>query len=443
MNSSNGHDSTTPGAVQPKDEPAAEVSAPPSPGIPQVFATSAKQRPRQQLSENKPLVISAGAVIFALLLFVLISSPKHKNAKSNAPRPAALAGAQGVENPDSQKSLFPVTDSGRPASKDPHDGLLNEQDVQRTATRQPAQANAAGAAKASQGGTLGSLPPFDPQGQWQAPPYQPNTGSSDSNNDLIKAEKGTDQPSLVFVRKVTQTDGNHTPALGNIDSEPTLGLATGTRLRARLEAAASTAVRTPVIAVVEYNYERNGEIIVPAGAKAFGHIEQADRSGYLSIRFDTLMMPDGASTAIEAVATDIGLRPLKGRVEGRNTGKNAVIRSLSGIGQVGALLAGRSGSLNQPFSEGDLVRERFSTNIGETADQEVTRLSVSEHVVVSISANTPIYVVLDHGTKNGLVAHAAQMPATPAAPSQSLESVRQLLQLQRELNQTADVGPRQ
>ena len=42
---------------------------------------------------------------------------------------------------------------------------------------------------------------------------------------------------------------NQAPELG-------LGLATGTRLRARLESAASTAVRTPVLAVIEYNYER-------------------------------------------------------------------------------------------------------------------------------------------------------------------------------------------
>jgi hypothetical protein len=41
----------------------------------------------------------------------------------------------------------------------------------------------------------------------------------------------------------------------------------------------------PVVAVVEYNYERNGIVIIPAGTKAVGHVEQADRSGYLSIRF--------------------------------------------------------------------------------------------------------------------------------------------------------------
>ena len=89
------------------------------------------------------------------------------------------------------------------------------------------------------------------------------------------------------------------------------------RLRARLESAASTAVRTPVLAVIEYNYEREGEIIVPAGAKAVGYIRNGDRSGYVDVQFDSLLMPDGAVVPLEAAATDLDLRPLKGKVEGQ------------------------------------------------------------------------------------------------------------------------------
>jgi hypothetical protein len=69
------------------------------------------------------------------------------------------------------------------------------------------------------------------------------------------------------------------------------------------------------------------------------------------------MMPDGATVPIQAVATDLDMRPLNGKVEVKNTGKNVLVRSLSGIGQVGALLLGQ-GSLNQPLSESDLMRER-------------------------------------------------------------------------------------
>jgi hypothetical protein len=126
-----------------------------------------------------------------------------------------------------------------------------------------------------------------------------------------------------------------------------LDLPAGTRLRARLESAASTALSAPVIAVIEYNYERAGEIIVPAGARAIGHIQQADRSGYMTIQFETLMLPDDSSIPIQAVGTDLNLGPPRGKVEGKSGGKNLLLRSLSGIGQAGALLVGH-GSLDQP-----------------------------------------------------------------------------------------------
>ena len=41
-----------------------------------------------------------------------------------------------------------------------------------------------------------------------------------------------------------------------------------TRLVARLQSVVTSAVKAPVVAAIEYNYERDGEIVVPAGAKA-------------------------------------------------------------------------------------------------------------------------------------------------------------------------------
>ena len=214
-----------------------------------------------------------------------------------------------------------------------------------------------------------------------------------------------------------------------------LGLSTGTRLRARLESAASTAVRAPVLAVIEYTYERDGQIIVPAGAKAVGHIQEADRSGYVRVQFESLTMPDGATVPIQAVATDLDMRPLKGKVEGKNTGKNVLVRSLSGIGEAGSLLLGR-GSLNQPLSESDLIRERVSNKIGEASDEEISRMAITSRIVVTVSADTPIYVVLEQAPKVDTASSASN-----ARSSQSLytnaEELRQLLQLKRELNQSS------
>ena len=216
-------------------------------------------------------------------------------------------------------------------------------------------------------------------------------------------------------------------------SEIGLGLSTGTRLRARLESAASTAVRAPVLAVVEYTYERDGQILVPAGAKAVGRIQEADRSGYVRIQFESLMMPDGATVPIQGVATDLDMRPLKGKVEGKNTGKNVLVRSLSGIGQVGALLLGQ-GSLNQSLNESDLMRERLSNNIGEASDEEISRMAIASHIVVTVSADTPIYVVLEQTPKGD--AGSVRSAQSSQSLTTNADELRQLLELKRELNQS-------
>ena len=127
------------------------------------------------------------------------------------------------------------------------------------------------------------------------------------------------------------------------------------------------------------------------------------------------------------------MRPLKGKVDGKNTGKNALVRSLSGIGQVGAMLVGRP-SLNQPFSESDLLRERVSTNLGEVSNEEISKLAVTAHVVVSVAAGTPIYVVLEQTAKPNVISSSLTSQGRRALNSADVDELRQLLQ-QRELGQ--------
>ncbi len=404
----------------------------PLPGL----ATRAKQRARQQIQQSRFVIIGAGAIVIALLIFVATSMP-HRGAPQKVKSHGAtasedLALESGTASND--KSLFPITDSGRPVTKESHEGFLNERDLQRTASKP-----AAGRTVATGAGTLGSIPPFGDQQPWQAPPYQPGSGAGTGAEtpDLGKAEReAMEKSSLIYVRNVSASSASAQARELNVPApELGLGLATGTRLRARLESAASTAVRTPVLAVIEYNYERDGEIIVPAGAKAVGHIRNGDRSGYVDIQFDTLLMPDGAVVPIEAAATDLDLRPLKGKVEGKNTGKNVLVRSLSGIGQAGAMLVGQ-GSLNQPLNESDLMRERVSNNVGEAGDEEVSRLAITQHIVVTISADTPIYVVLEQTPKTNQVSQQPRARSVPTSNSANVEQLRQLLQLQQELSQS-------
>jgi hypothetical protein len=402
-------------------------SLPPEP-LP--VATRAKRRARQRVQQNKFVIVAAGAILTTLLILVAVwlphrsGPPKTKNRDATTNDPTTETSRNGDD-----KSLFPITDSGRPAAQEAHQGFVNERDLQRTVARSGASASQT--KPASGPGTLGSIPPFGDN--WQAPAYE--AVSTADASEASKAEReAMEKSSVIYVRKIsTGSTGPHTvsdatPALG-------LGLSAGTRLRARLESAVTTAVRAPVLAVIEYNYERNGEIVVPAGAKAVGSIRQANRSGYVDLGFDSLLMPDGAFVPIEAAATGLDLRPIKGKVEGKNTGKNVLVRSLSRIGQAGSLFLGQS-SLNHSLSESDLMRERLASNIGETGDEEVSRLAVNQEIVVTVSAGIPIYVVLQQTAKSNQPRAIPGSRSLPAASAANMDQLRQLLQLQQELNQS-------
>ena len=396
-------------------------------------ATRAQQRAKKETQQNRFVIIAAGAVAAALLIFAVVSMPRRGEHRKTVSHSAVATNRGNSENTD--KSLFPIVDSGRPAAKEDRQGFLNEQDLQRTVTRRAAKTSQG--AQAHDTGTLGSIEPFGDQA-WQAPPFHPGASADLSDSDKTERE-AMQKSSLIYARSPSST-ANSPHSLDNPVSNMELGLATGTRLRARLESAVSTAVRTPVMAVIEYNYQRDGEIVVPAGAKALGHIRGASRSGYVDVQFDSLLMPDGVTVAIEAAATGLDLGPLKGKVEGKNTGKNVLIRSLSGIGQAGAMLAAQ-GNLNQSLNESDLMRERLSNNIGEVGDEEVSRLAMNQNIVVTVSAGVPIYVVLEQAAKPNQAPAYSVGQSNSSSESASIAQLRQLLQLQQELNQPSTNAP--
>src|SRR5262249_40736367 len=126
--------------------------------------------------------------------------------------------------------------------------------------------------------TLASVPPIDPAlesyrraQQGIAPPPPPPTPPPTTAAAPAPAHNEADalkKSSLVFVRNATGTSTQATVQPASYASKPALLerknsglLPKGTRLVARLQAAVSTAVKTPVVASIEYNYEHDGEIV--------------------------------------------------------------------------------------------------------------------------------------------------------------------------------------
>jgi hypothetical protein len=212
---------------------------------------------------------------------------------------------------------------------------------------------------------------------------------------------------------------------------------------ARLEAPVSSAVPAPVIAVIEYSYEHDGEIVLPAGTRVFGKLSHITPSGFVGFQFDRVETPDGTVQKIDATAMDFKFGPLKGSVSGRNRGKNFLVRSLTGIGTVAAYVVGGQGTtgFNGPISENSLLRERLASNIGIAGQDEINMLAANQTLVVTVPGNTRFYVVMEKSSSDQQPGSPATRPAeNPGVGFSSgkvptLEELRELMQLRNELNQ--------
>jgi hypothetical protein len=251
------------------------------------------------------------------------------------------------------------------------------------------------------------------------------------------------KPSLVYVHNPTTGPATATPRplsgeLEAQDSHLPFDLPTGMRLLARLQSTITTAVVTPVVAMIEYNYERNGEIVVPAGSKVFGKLEQADRSGHVGVKFDTIQRPHGTTYKIEGVAQGLDSGPLRGRVEGKKNVTRFLSRAATGLGVVASQAVGLRGGINGPISNGVLIRDRLANNIAQAGDQQMQQLALSTNIRVTVPSNIRFYVVLQKPVgmmANAKVSHelASSSSGLPGYPTDSAPLTRAELEELRNL----------
>jgi len=405
---------------------------------------------RSELGRDKSkslFLLVAVCVALVLIFFAVFSTPKpHVPLPAENPRRTPSLGrkaTQGQEQNDPSKALTPMLSADvRQTDIDPA-SQVTPQDVGGTSrtysqSRVSPSVNTSekpvpGKPRNSEQYALKNVDFSDPAAL-QAPslpnPPRPISGGADS--ELKK-------PSIVFVRGGQSMNA----ALQNParqDGTLTALLPPGTRLIARLEAPVSSALPAPVIAVIEYNYERNGEIVLPAGAKVFGKVSQVTPTGFVGFQFESIEMPDGSSEKIDATAMDLKFGPLKGNISGRNRGKNFLIRSVTGVGTVASYLVGGQATtgFSGPISENSLLRERLANNVGTAGQEEINALAANQSLIVTVPGNTRFYIVVEKPTsaqpieprsadRNNLNLPGSKIP--------SLEELRELMELKNELNQ--------
>jgi len=441
-------------------EKAAATEEPASPGAFQTLRTLLEKTHRNQQGapsrrelsrdKSKSFLLLAGATIALLLIFLgVFSSPKTRT-----PLPGETArGAPGLgrkttpgqEQNDAAKTVTPMLNADVREGDNGSGSQVTPQDVGGTSPRynQFRQAAANGAALEkppagkpanSEAYALKNVDFSDPTVGPASIPSPPRLPAGESDSELKK-------PSIVFVRAAQSATPSFQRSPREDDTLAAI-LPAGTRLVARLEAPISSAVPAPVIAVIEYNYERNGEIVLPAGSRVFGKLSRVSPSGFVGFQFERVETPEGTVEKIDATAMDLKFGPIKGNVSGRNRGKNFLVRSVTGIGTVAAYVVGGQGTtgFNGPISENSLLRERLADNIGMAGQDEINTLTSNQNIVVTVPGNTRFYVVVEKGTSEeagkparrptdaGNVSPSADKPPT-------LEELRQLIQLRSELNQ--------
>ncbi len=308
---------------------------------------------RKELSrdKSKSMFLLAGVAVALLLVFLGVFSAPKKTSLPSERRNGPNLGRKltpGQEEMGQGKSATPLLDASQQPGETAPGNPVTAEDVGRTsrsgdgsmlqAAVAAPEKPSPGKPKDSQQYELKGIDFSDPAvAQQTAPGPLPPPPPSESS-DLKK-------PSIVFVRS-TQSTAMPTSSQSAILEQNTVmsSLPAGTRLVARLEAPVSSAVAAPVVAVVEYNYEREGEIVLPAGAKVFGKLVQANPSGYVGLQFDRMEMPDGTMEKIDATAMDLKYGPLKGDVSGKRRGAKFLVSSLTGVGTAAAYMVGGHGT---------------------------------------------------------------------------------------------------
>jgi hypothetical protein len=420
-------------------------------------------RGQNNMDRSKAFLVLATAVVLVGFVFLALfsSSGAEKRAQERRTKPSLGRPESTVQQAGASGSTVPLLSADQNGA-DPNNEQLSPEDIlatsRRTQTPPPKQEKPDG--KNSQQYALSNLPPVnDPalDAYWRQnygytpPPVPPPAPAAPPAKETNPDSDGWKKSSLVFVRNTTMapvinaglTSGPTQHAIIERKRDSAL-LPVGSRLVARLQTAVSSAVKTPAISVIEYNYERDGEIVIPAGTKAIGQLAQANPNGQVGLRFNSLEMPDGTTETIEGTSISLDYGPLKGSTTGQNRAKRVLVRSLTGIGSMAAYLVGGPGygGLTGPVDQSILLRERVASNIGLAGEQELTSLAYNQNVVVTLPGNTRFYIVLQEPSSAGRQADAPangtgnRMNIAAAGP-QSLPTaaeLHELISLKDELN---------
>jgi type IV secretory pathway VirB10-like protein len=394
-------------AEEKADTPGVQEESPANKRI-QDFATRANLSGKEGIDRKKLVLLVLGLV--AAVLFFLVTQFQSKPVTKPQAVEQKKQQDDNTASSQQQKSKTPIMDPVTP-KEEQEAGRLNASDIART--KKPDYATSQNEKpphipNAGSGKSVGDVPSFsDTQQKWENP--QPhNSQPASAATAQMQETNALKEASLVFVRTPDPGSNSREDAGEHL---PVLQLQEGTRIEARLETQISSDLHAPVVAVVENTYAVGDTVLVPAGARIFGKLSQADTQGNVGVDFTEIDLLDGSRETIEAIGTSTDRGPIKGNVYGKRNGRNFLIRALSGLGSTAMMVVGNN--VNGAYSEGDMIRERAADNLGMATDSQLMQLNGGTHVSVSVPANTRIYVVWTQHQKGPDASATAKVTTAP------------------------------
>jgi len=161
-------------------------------------------------------------------------------------------------------------------------------------------------------------------------------------------------------------------------------------------------------------------IVIPEGARVIGQTAGAVRDR-VNVRFASVVLPNDREMPISGLALmKDGSAGLVGKIKGkRNPALAGAARIGTGAAVVATEFAGQ-GSLNQPFSQADYLRNQMAAEVASQGNQLSNRWQQPISVpIVAVDANQPITIfLLEPLTVSGKASRNAtapsQLPSTGA-----------------------------
>jgi type IV secretory pathway VirB10-like protein len=335
------------------------------------FQASKPSQSKHQSSHLKaaPIMMSAGLLLLLATGLLFLLSKPESSVHSHFRQPTGLSGAD-----DRKPVNSPSTDSA--VTENQLVGTESNTDMQ-------AASRVRTAARAGDDAATRRFAFADGSAANNNPTPNP-TGVSELQN-----------PATVFVANPTSSPVLNLGSASRETRSSDLQLPSGTEIIAHTTNAISSGLESPVIAVVDRTVQLGNSVVIPQGARVIGYTAGAVKDR-INVRFTSLILPSNREVTISGLALmKDGSAGLVGRIQESG---HPILSTATRIGTGAAVVATEfagAGSLNQPFSQADYLRNQLAYEIASEGNRYSNRLKQPTNVpIVNVNTNQSIRIFL-------------------------------------------------